>query len=122
MVRCPLGTPGRPGPGTGTVPGGVFGLSFFLKNENGSDEEEGELAYSHSLTAPTYFGYLLYNVTTADICIYMCVLLIHMWLSTVYVVIVRVSREFHIYVCAAPSTVPLLDSLALSGITPLNFR
>jgi hypothetical protein len=49
---------------------------------------------------PKYFGYLLYNVTTADIRIYMCVILIHMWLSTVYVVIVRSSRELHIYMCA----------------------
>ncbi len=28
--------------------------------------------YSHSRVAPTYFGYLLYNVPTADICIYVC--------------------------------------------------
>ncbi len=40
MVRCPVGTPGRPGPGTGTVPGGVSGLFFlssFLEKSGDTD-------------------------------------------------------------------------------------
>ena len=58
--------------------------------------------YSHSRAAPTYFGIssILCPLPTADIYIYMCVLLIHMLLSSLYVVIVRASRELYIYMCA----------------------
>jgi hypothetical protein len=44
VVRCPLDTPGRPGPGTGTVPGGVFGLSFFFRVFFG--EKSGDTDFS----------------------------------------------------------------------------
>ncbi len=39
-------------------------------------------------------------IKTLQFNIYMCVLLIHMLLSSIYVVIVCASRELYIYMCA----------------------